>query len=393
MKDQNRTSMILAEKQKQPKSYPVVLPEGSYESEMLGLSSRLFSEYSNGAFNQTSAQLDYPHLLTAQRQAIAGYIGQVHGNHRLQKMLVDVQTRTIQRELQRNPDDGGGFQLTPPQLTMPRPEAPSLGVGRLELNLSPFQTLNVEDTFSPSRLFQPSSELVRQLVDNWLMQYRLMHPGPAFPENAWQQIWSAWRRLSDEWLARGADAPLNAQLAQDLLRDQAAQSVLNQQAGGGEASLSDIAGRVWPAFQQALEATQFYPTIRRNAEGLIQQHWPVLIPILATALGTSLGMGLQGNDWRAMQQLSSYLPMLNQEISLGSNWGLTLGFAESPPIQGSGEQGVVLGVNPSIGFTYRSENIQFSIGGSVNLRFETGQESTRGFRVNASPGGQAVLRF
>jgi len=85
--------------------------------------------------------------------------------------------------------------------------------------------------------------------------------------------------------------------------------------------------------------------------------------------------------------------MLNQEISLGSNWGLTLGFAESQPIRGTGEQGVVLGVNPSIGFTYRSEGVQFSIGGSVNLRFETGQESSRGFQVHASPGGQAVLRF
>jgi hypothetical protein len=142
-----------------------------------------------------------------------------------------------------------------------------------------------------------------------------------------------------------------------------------------------------------LEATQFYTRIRQNAEGLISQHWPALIPLLATALGTSLGMGLQGSDWRAMQQLSTLLPSLSQEVSLGENWSLNLGFAESSPIRGSGEEGVVLGMNPSIGFTYRGEGVQFSVEGSVNLRFETGQESTRGFRVDASPGVGATLRW
>jgi hypothetical protein len=169
--------------------------------------------------------------------------------------------------------------------------------------------------------------------------------------------------------------------------------VINLQTSRSDVSLSTIAEKVWPAFQKAIEATQFYPKLKLKGQELIQQHWPILIPTLASALGVTLGMGSQGNDWRGMQRLSSLLPMLNQELPLTGNWMLTLGFAESQPIKGAGERGVVLGVNPSIGFRYKSDMLQFSVGGSVNLRIETGQESTRGVQVNASPGAQATLRW
>jgi len=313
----------------------------------------------------------------------------------LQRVLAGVETITPQRLLQRDPDDGpgGSFQLRPPQLSLPRYEGPSLGVGQLRLDPAPFQTLSLENTFSPSRLFQPSPELLQQLVDHWLLQYRLTHPGPPLAENAWQQLWSAWRRLTDQWLARGADAPLHAELAQDLLREQAAQAVLNLQPAGSSTDVGDIAGQVWPAFERALGATQFYPRLRQNAEGLVREHWPALIPVLGTALGVSLGMGLGDNDWRAMQRLSALLPQLNTDIPLGNRWTMSLGFSESQPIRGMREQGVVIGVQPSIGFRYSSEAVQFSIDSSVNLRFETGQESERGFQVHTSPGVNAVLRW
>ncbi len=329
-----------------------------------------------------AAPITHPTARTIRRAELL-QLQHTHGNAFVARQLA-----------QRDPNDSAGnFQLRPPQLRLPRSPGSSFGVGQLQLDLSPFQQLAVPDTFSPSRLFQPSPELLQQLVDNWLMQYKLTHPGPAPAEREWQQLWSSWRRLTDQWIARGADAPLNAQLAQDLLRDQAAQAVLNLQPASGDVSLADIAGKVWPAFQKALDATQFYPKLKQNAEQLLQQHWPILIPTLGTALGTSLGMGLHSNDWRGMQQLSNFLPMLNKDLRLNDNWSLTLGFTESKPIRGSGEQGVVIGANPMIGFKYKSGNIQFSLEGSINIRFETGQDSTRGVQVNASPGAQATFRW
>jgi hypothetical protein len=374
------------------KPQPAVLPQqASQFAEVEEWPGSLLGVQGSPNIDAQAGRLADTRFQTAQRRAMAGQIGQVQGNHHLQRVLAGAETRSIQRDPPPG-GAGGGFQLTPPSLTLPRSQGPSLGAGQLQLDLAPFQQLDVETLLSPSRMFQPSPELVRQLVDSWVNNYRLTHPGPPPAESAWQQLWSAWRRLADQWLARGADAPLNAAAYQDLLREQAARSLLEQMPDTST-SLGDVAGRVWPAFQAALEATQFYATVRQNGLALIQQHWPALIPTIAAALGVSLGMGLQGNNWRGMEQLSTFLPMLSRDVRLSENWQLTLSFADSNPIRGGGEQGVVIGVNPSINFTYQGQGFQFSVGGSVNMRIETGQDSPRGVQVNASPAGQAVLRF
>ena len=366
--------------------------------------------FGGGSVQNQAARLSDPRLQSMQRQALTSQIGRVQGNRHLQRMIGTLETTTNQvkpgghqpvsswtgpRSIQRDPNDSSqnnNFQLTPPTLSLPKYKGPSLGGGQLKLDLTPFQGLSIENSFSPSLLFQPSPELLQQLVDNWIWQYRLLHPGPPLHEDAWQQLWSAWRRLTDQWIARGADAPLNAELAQDLLRDQAAQTVLNQQQGS-TASLDQIAGKVWPAFKKSLEATQFYPKLKKNAEELAGQHWPVLIPVIGTALGTSLGMGLTDNDWRGMEQLSGLLPMVNKDIRLGGNWTMSLGFSDSQPIKGIKEQGVVIGLNPTLGFKYKKDDIQFSLESSVNLRLETGQNSDQGFQVHTSPGAKMVLQW
>ncbi len=339
-------------------------------------------ECADESLDVQSFRLSDTRVQTAQRQAMAGYIGQIQGNRQLQRLLV----RTESALLQRGPDEGsGGFRLRSPQLTVPGTEGPSLGVGKLELDMSPFSQLGLDTALSPSRLFQPSAELIQQLVDNWILCYRITHPGPPMAESEWQQLWSAWRRLTDKWLEKGAGSPTNPQLAQEIFRDQAAQEVLNLQKGSSKVSLLDIGSKTLPAFQKSLEATQFYPKIKQNAGDLLQLHWPILIPTLGTALGTSLGMGFLGNDWRAMEKMSALLPMLSKDFRLGENWTLSLSFAESTPVKGAKEKGVVLGVNPSVVFKYKSKDIQFSVGGSVNMRIETGQESGRNPQISANP--------
>jgi hypothetical protein len=297
--------------------------------------------------------------------------------------------RAVQRLIQREDE----FRLSDPELTLPASEKPDFNMGSLQLNPEFFQQLPIENTLSPELLLRPSPELLQQLVDNWMLQYRLLRPAPTPYQNAWQQLWTAWRQKTDEWIARGADAVLMPEQAQDLLRDRAAEDVIQHilsqhpaEESDSELDVGAIAGKVWPAFEQALNTTEFYPRLQAQAEEQVLSHWPALLMALGGSLGTAIGTGLSDNDWRGMEMMTGHLlPLVNTEIELSDRLTLTLGFEESSAIEGMTEQGVVIGMQPTIGLRWDLQDRQIRLEGSGNVRLETGQDSTRGVQVHALP--------
>lgn len=284
-----------------------------------------------------------------------------------------------------------GFQLSPPTLTVPgfRSPALSLGVGQLQLNPTPFQSLPLFSTVPIRQLLQPSPEMLQRLVEEWMLQYRLRQPTPALPQSAWTQIWSAWRRLTNEWIARGEVAIVNPAESQDLLRQQAAEAILRQLTGGEppqSPGLSEVAGQVWPAFEAALNATQFYPALKQRASELAVQHWPMLVTLAGGAVATSLTLGIRQSDWRSTALISGFLPSLvDQRISVSSNLDLVLRFGESTAI--GQESGVVVGLRPTIGLRWDfGSGRHLLLEGDTNLRFQTGQDRPQGFQFNWAPG-------
>lgn len=312
----------------------------------------------------------------------------LHGNR--------VARRLIQRE---DGEGGGGFQLPEPTLTLPRPQPPTLGVGPLRLDPTLFPQPSIQSAMPVNSLLQPTPEMLNNLVQQWVAQYRLRQSFPsAAPQDWWSQLWSSWRRLADQWIARGAEPLTRPEMAQDLLRDNAAERLqaLARQLSGEEqpeVSVGDIAGQVWPAFQQALEATEFYPRLRTRAGELAQEHWPAFIPLVGAGLTTSLMMGIRGGDWRSAEFISSnLLTLVDTEIPLSGNLGLILRFGESEAI--GREEGVTIGLRPTVGLHWRfEEGRELTIEGDTNLRFQTGQESERGFQFNFAPGLTVGGRF
>lgn len=347
-------------------------------------------------------------LHSAQQHTLAAQIGRVQGNWHLQRVMASLQQdaettqvfspvpehQAVSCPIQRGPDDEPGGESPQTTTEESQPERQEQGTGEVQLDAARFQQLDLERALPLDRLLRPSPELLQRLVENWWLEYSLRHPPPPSQESAGQQIMSAWRRLTDEWIARGAEAITNPQMAQDLLRDQAAEAVIHpltsQPSEGGEgedwaARLGDVAGEVWPAFQRALEATQFYAQLRTNVEELAGEHWPELLGLVGTVLVPIIGTAA-GGDWAGVEAVTQHaLPLIDQEIPLGEGATLLLRFDSSEPIQGMGEQGVVIGVRPVIGVRLDVGEQQILIEGSANLRFETGQESERGFQVHAMP--------
>ncbi|MEW5988221.1 MAG: hypothetical protein AB1791_16455 [Chloroflexota bacterium] len=323
------------------------------------------------------------------RQAMVIKAQRLHGNR--------VTRRLIQRE---DGEGGGGFQLPEPTLTLPRPQPPTLGVPALRLDPALFPQQPIQSAVPVNSLLQPTPEMLNNLVQQWVAQYRLRQPAflAAAPQDWWSQLWSAWRRLTDQWIARGAEPLSRPEMAQDLLRDNAAERLqaLARQLSGEEqpeVSVGDIAGQVWPAFQQALEATEFYPRLRTRAGELAQEHWPAFIPLVGAGLTTSLMMGIRGGDWRSAEFISSnLLTLVDTEIPLSGNLGLILRFGESEAI--GREEGVTIGLRPTVGLHWRfEEGRELTIEGDTNLRFQTDQESERGFQFNFAPGLTVGGRF
>jgi hypothetical protein len=198
-------------------------------------------------------------------------------------------------------------------------------------------------------------------------------PPAAAPGDPFQQLLAAWRRLVAEWVSRGAPGVMNPELARELLSGTAARAV------PGPHDQPDIAGTVWEAFQTALQATQFYSQLEARAAELAREHWPFIAIAVGTALGSAVTMGVHGNDWRALATLSERLrSFAHADIDLGSNTQLQLALESSEALRPD-EQGVVIGVSPSIGIRWQLGQAALTIRSQANMRFQTGQDSDRGF--------------
>jgi hypothetical protein len=167
---------------------------------------------------------------------------------------------------------------------------------------------------------------------------------------------------------------MNPTQARELLSTTAASSVPPTFTTG------DIAGKVFAAFQAALEATQFYQQLKTRATELAAEHWPAVVIALGTAVGTSIGMGIHGNDWRAMAGISERLGgLLNTSIDLGAGRQLVVGLEGSQAIRPT-ESGVVIGVSPSVGVRWSlGDTTSITIRSRANMRFQTGQDTSAGF--------------
>jgi hypothetical protein len=273
----------------------------------------------------------------------------------------------------------GDLRLTMPTLgdSLHRPQPPRLfAPGELTLHLTPP---------SAADLIRPTDAMLDALARSWVNQFRVgagpadpppgLQPAPgAAPGDPLQQLLTQWRRLVAEWVARGAPGVMNPELAREELLGPAARAVPPTFTTG------DIPGKVWDAFRAALEATQFYQQLRTRAEELAATHWPFIVIALGTALGTAVTMGVHGNDWRAMAILSERLTAFARaDIPLGTNVRLQLALEDSHAIRPS-EQGVVIGLSPSVGVRWQiGEGASLSIQSRANMRFLTGQGTGNGF--------------
>jgi hypothetical protein len=273
----------------------------------------------------------------------------------------------------------GDLRLTMPTLgdSLHRPQPPRLfAPGELTLHLTPP---------SAADLIRPTDAMLDALARSWVSQFRagavpadpppgLQTPPAPAPGDPLQQLVTQWRRLVAEWVARGVPGVMNPELAREELLGPAARAVPPTFTTG------DIPGKVWDAFRAALEATQFYQQLRTRAEELAAAHWPFIVIALGTALGTAVTMGVHGNDWRAMAILSERITAFARaDIPLGTNVRLQLALEDSHAIRPS-EQGVVIGLSPSVGVRWQiGEGASLSIQSRANMRFLTGQGTSGGF--------------
>jgi len=325
-----------------------------------------------------------------------------------QRMLLQLQrlqgNRSVRDYLQR--ENGEGEEATEtagaepsPETAVPSGETPSLGAGQLRLDPGLFQQ-SVAAALPLGELMQPSTELLDNLVTNWQQDFQRRYTGPPIPRDAWTQIWQQWRRLTDSWIARGDPTIANPTEAQDLLREDATEFILEQLRGEEPAEppsagdvASDVAEQVWPAFQAALEATQFYQQITSSAEDLVAEHWPVLIPIVGTALASAIGTGAGHGEWSQMETLAGALTSIPEiDIPLGEDRHLLISFAESE--SAPGEEGVVIGLRPRVGVRWDFEGGRnLLLQGDADMRFQTGEESEDGFEFGVAGGLEVSGRF
>lgn len=327
------------------------------------------------------------------RQRIAQQLQRSHGNYFVQ--------RYIQRD---NGEDEEASVATSDEqpsaeLTVPSSETPSLSPGQLQIDPGIFQQQPIAAAMPIGDLMRPPPELLNSLVTNWQQDFRRRYTGPPLPQDAWSQIWQQWRRLTDQWIARGDPVIANPSEAEDLLREDATEYIL-QQFSGEEPSepsagdvASDVADQVWPAFQAALEATQFYQQITTRAGELAEEHWPVLIPLVGTALASAIATGAGYEDWSQMETLAGALTSIPEvDIPIGEDMHLLISFAESQAAPG--EEGVVLGLRPRVGLRWDFEgggNLQ--VQGDADMRFQTGAESEGGFQFGIAGGLEVSGQF
>lgn len=331
---------------------------------------------------------------TISRQRIAQQLQRAHGNHFVQRL--------IQRDNGEDEEAAETISEEQPsaELAVPSADAPSLGSGQLTLDPGIFQQQPIAAAVPVGELMQPSPELLNSLVTNWQQDFQRRYTGPAIPQDAWTQIWQQWRRLADRWIARGDPIIANPSEAQDLLREDATEFIL-QQLSGQEPSeppsagdvASDVAEQVWPAFQAAIEATQFYQQITSRAGELAEEHWPVLIPLVGTALASAIATGAGYEDWSQMETLAGALTSIPEvDIPIGEDMHLLLSFAESEAAPG--EEGVVIGLRPRVGLRWDFEggrNLQ--VQGDADMRFQTGAESESGFQFGIAGGLEVSGQF
>lgn len=308
--------------------------------------------------------------------------------------------------------DEGDLRLTMPNIgdSLRRPASPSLfAPGELALHLTPP---------SAADLLRPTDASLDALARSWVHHFSLgagspaadvspatapaapasgpasgparppegqtppylQPPPPPAPGDPLQQLLTAWRRLAGEWVARGVPGMMNPELAREELVGPASHAVPATYTAG------DIPGKVWEAFRTALAATQFYPQLEARARELAGQHWPLIVIAAGTALGTAVTKGVVGNDWQAMATLSQRLTSFaHVDIALGSNVQLQLALQDSKALRPN-EQGVVIGVSPSIGVRWQiGPTSTLTIRSQANLRFQTGLDTDLGFDWSVTP--------
>ena len=338
------------------------------------------NRYSDG---DSERALNYKAFPSAHRQMVAAEIGIQKGNQRLQRTL-------IQRE-----DDNGGFQLrTPTALALPEFGGPSLGVGDLELDTSQFEGLPIQNAFQPERILTPSSAMLQELVNQWVQEYRPLHPGTAPAQSVWQQLIAAWNELAQQALTDNPNSFTDPATAQAELQDKAIESLTRifagqetQESASAMDVLGEIASPIGEALLKAFEKTNFFNGVKENAITLGEEHWPALIPILGGAFSTVIGQAIGDADWRSVSLVTNQLlpklsEMLNLSFDLDDELSLGFQFQNSESIEGITESGVVIGLNPAVVIKYRG----YEFFGSASMRFETGQNGVSGFQFHLLPG-------
>lgn len=333
------------------------------------------------------------HGAAISRQRMALQLQSSHGNRIAQSYLQ--RDNGEEEEVPEAPS----VELPSPELTVPGEESPSLGSGQLRLDPGLFQQQPIAAAVPLGELMRPSPELLNSLVTSWQQDFQRRYTGSSIPQDAWTQIWSQWRRLADRWIARGDPVIANPSEAQDLLREDATEFILQQLSGEEPSTPSagdvagDVAEQVWPAFQAALEATQFYQQITTRAGELAEEHWPVLIPLVGTALASALATGIGYEDYSQLETLTGALTSIPEvDIPIGEDMHLLLSFAESQAAPG--EEGVVIGLRPRVGLRWDFEggrNLQ--VQGDADMRFQTGAESEGGFQFGVAGGLEVSGQF